>query len=104
MPSSWRTRRSSPTGPSRLVFGGQDARGLQPVVEVDPYEDIHALPIASNVDRLFDAYAHYLELIHERPDYNEDRGTWPVFPWGVPEIIAADQTLMGMLMDAASTS
>jgi hypothetical protein len=98
---------------SLLVFGGQDAssysyatvpsladaRGLQPVVEVDPYEDIHALPIASNVDRFFDAYARYLELVHEMPDCSEDRGTWPVFPWGVPEIIATDRTLMSMLVD-----
>ena len=98
---------------SLLVFGGQDAssyryatvpsladeQGLQPVVEVDPYEEIYALPIASNVDRFFDAYARYLEFIYEMPDFSEDRGTWPVFPWGVPEIIAADRKLMGMLVD-----
>jgi hypothetical protein len=98
---------------SLLVFGGQeasascyatvpslaDAQGFQPVVEVDPYEDIYALPIASNVDRFFDAYARYLELIYETPGLPEERGAWPVFPWGVPEIIAADRTLIGMLVD-----
>jgi hypothetical protein len=98
---------------SLLVFGGEeasayryatvpslvDARGFQPVVEVDPYEDIYALPIASNVDRFFDTYARYLEFIYEMPDFSEDRGTWPVFPWHVPEIIAADRELMGMIVE-----
>ncbi len=76
-----------------------DARGFQPVVEVDPYEDIYALPIASNVDRFFDTYAHYLEFVYEMPDFSEDRGTWPVFPWHVPEIIATDRELMGMIVE-----
>ncbi|HZH75887.1 MAG TPA: hypothetical protein VEY88_07640 [Archangium sp.] len=76
-----------------------DARGFQPVVEVDPYEDIYALPIASNVDRFFDTYARYLEFVYEMPDFSEDRGTWPVFPWHVPEIIATDRELMGMIVE-----
>ncbi|PTL82779.1 hypothetical protein DAT35_18615 [Vitiosangium sp. GDMCC 1.1324] len=98
---------------SLLVFGGEeasaycyatvpslaDAQGFQPVVEVDPYEDIYALPVASNVDRFFDTYARYLEFIYEMPDFSEDRGTWPTFPWGVPEIIAADRALMGMIVE-----
>jgi hypothetical protein len=96
-----------------IVFGGEeasayryasvpslaDAQGLQPVVKVDPYEDIYALPIASNVDRFFDTYARYLEFIYEMPDCSEDRGTWPVFPWHVPEIIAADRALVGMIVE-----
>jgi hypothetical protein len=76
-----------------------DARGFQPVVKVDPYEDIYALPIASNVERFFDTYARYLEFIYEMPDFSEDRGTWPVFPWEVPEIIATDRELMGMIVE-----
>ncbi|HEX8438871.1 hypothetical protein [Archangium sp.] len=98
---------------SLLVFGGKegsaytyatvpslaDTQGFQPVVEVDPYEDIYALPIASNVDRFFDTYARYLEFVYEMPDFSEDRGTWPVFPWHVPEIIATDRTLMGMILE-----
>jgi hypothetical protein len=74
---------------SLLVFGGHealayryatvpslaDARGFQPVVMVDPYEDIQAVPIASNVDRFFEADARYLELIYETPELREDRAT-----------------------------
>lgn len=98
---------------SLLVFGGQealayryatvptlaDAQGLQPVVEVNPYEDIYALPVASNVDRFFDSYARYLELIHETPAFREDRDARPTFPRGVPEIIAADRPLVGMMIE-----
>lgn len=96
-----------------LVFGGQealayryatvpslaDARGFQPVVEVDPYEDIYALPIASNVDRFFDAYARYLELIYETPEFRDDSDARPTFPNGVPEIIATDRMLVSMLVE-----
>jgi hypothetical protein len=98
---------------SLLVFGGQealayryatvpsmaDAQGFQPVVEVDPYEDIYALPTASNLDRFFDAYARYLELIYETPELRDDPDARPTFPRGVPELIAADRTLMGMLVE-----
>jgi len=96
---------------SLLIFGRQealayryatvpslaDAQGFQPVVMVDPYEYIHAVPIASNVDRFFDAYARYLEFIYETPDLRDDSDARPPFPRGVPEIIAADRTLVGML-------
>jgi hypothetical protein len=76
-----------------------DAQGFQPVVKVDPYEDIYALPIASNVDRFFDTYARYLEFVYETLGVGEERGAWPVFPWDVPELIAADRTLMGMIVE-----
>jgi hypothetical protein len=98
---------------SLLVFGGQEALsytyatvpsladvgGFQPVVEVDPYEDIHAVPVASNVDRFFDAYARYLELIYETPDLRDNPDARPLFPNEVPEIIATDRALMSMLVD-----
>jgi hypothetical protein len=76
-----------------------DVQGFQPVVMVDPYEDIYALPIASNVDRFFDAYARYLEFIHETPELRDDRDARPTFPRGVPEIIATDRKLVGMLVE-----
>lgn len=81
------------------VPGLADAQGFQPVVKVDPYEDIYALPIASNVDRFFDTYARYLALIYETPELREERGAWPVFPWEMPELIADDRTLVGMIME-----
>lgn len=76
-----------------------DVHGFQPVVDVDPYEDFYALPVASNVDRFFGTYARYLELIYETPELAEERGAWPVFPWDVPELIAADRPLMGMIVE-----
>jgi hypothetical protein len=98
---------------SLLIFGRQealayryatvpslaDAQGFQPVVEVDPYEDIYAAPVASNVDRFFDAYARYLELIYETPEFRDNPDARPLFPNEVPEIIAADRTLMNMLVE-----
>jgi len=98
---------------SLLVFGGQealaytyatvpnlaDAQGLQPVVEVDSYEDIYAVPVASNVDRFFDAYARYLGLIYETPEFRDCPDARPLFPNEVPELIAADRTLMNMLVE-----
>ncbi len=98
---------------SLLIFGCQealayryatvpslaDARGFQPVVEVNPYEDIYALPIASNVDRFLDAYARYLEFLHETPELRDFPDSHPPFPTGVPEIIAEDRTLVGMLVE-----
>ncbi|WPB74072.1 hypothetical protein KYC5002_34200 [Archangium violaceum] len=98
---------------SLLVFGGKealsytyatvpnqaDAQGLQPVVEVDPYEDIYAVPVASNVDRFFDAYARYLEFIYETPEFRDCPDARPLFPNEVPEIIAADRALMNMLVE-----
>ena len=97
---------------SLLIFGSEEAlayryatvpsladeQGFQPVVMVDPYEDIHAVPIASNVDRFFEAYARYLELIQETPEFRDDHDARPPFPRGVPELIAADRTLVGMLV------
>jgi hypothetical protein len=41
--------------------GLANPEGIQPVVFLDPYEDIHALPVASNVDRFFDTFSQYLE-------------------------------------------
>lgn len=76
-----------------------DAQGFQPVVEIDPYEDIYAVPVASNVDRFFDTYARYLELIHETPEFRDYPDERPLFPNEVPEIIAADRTLMNMLVE-----
>ena len=76
-----------------------DAQSVQPVVMVDPYEYIHAVPIASNVDRFFDTYARYLEFIYETPDLRDDPDARPPFPRGVPELIAEDRTLVGMLVE-----
>ncbi len=97
-----------------------DAGGIQPVVRVDTYEDLYALPIASSIDRFFDTYSRSLErqveLIHEEAESNarlEAELGPPApgslralslehtprinFPWEVPELIARDEPLVKLL-------
>jgi hypothetical protein len=97
-----------------------DAQGVQPVVWVDTYEDLYALPIASSVDRFFDAYSYSLErqvaLIRQHAESNArfeaEFGPPPPgslsellardtprinFPWEVPDLIARDEPLVKLL-------
>ncbi|HSP81626.1 MAG TPA: hypothetical protein VLQ93_24110, partial [Myxococcaceae bacterium] len=73
------------------------ASGSQPVVWVDTYEDLYALPVASDVDRFLEAYSRYLELPEQPGEYEEGGLPARLFPWDVPEIIARDGALMTML-------
>jgi hypothetical protein len=106
----WRRDHADPFG-SLLVFGKEDmlayhyatvprladARGLQPVVKVDMHEEPYAVPLASTVDRFFDTYSRYLEVLVAEPDYEELGPAVRTFPWQVPEIIARDRPLVEML-------
>jgi hypothetical protein len=90
-----------------------DGRGVQPVVWVDAYEELYALPVASDVDAFFDVYARYLERMRESdrsaaeitkdvaPDSlladSSDILGLSVFPWDVPDLIARDEPLVEML-------
>lgn len=97
-----------------------DEQGIQPVVRVDTYEDLYALPIASSVDRFFDTYSHSLErqveLIREDAEFrarlDAEFGPSPPdslsallsehtphinFPWEVPDLIARDEPLVRLL-------
>jgi len=71
--------------------------GVQPVVHVDPYEEIYALPVASDLNRFFDTYSRYVELASEDPDYKARGTSQVVFPWHVPELIGRDQPLVEMI-------
>lgn len=71
-----------------------DAQGLQPVVHVDGNEVQYAVPVASSVDRFFDAYSRYLELIAVDQQYIHHGVPTIHFPWSVPHIIARDEPLM----------
>lgn len=73
-----------------------DSRGVQPVVHVDGYE-AHAVPVASSVDRFFDTYSRYLELMVVDPGYIYDRVAEVGFPWGVSQLIAQDEPLMELV-------
>jgi hypothetical protein len=74
-----------------------DEHGLQPVVRADSYEVPYALPVASNVDQLFMAYADYLEALVARPDYEPGSTSGFLFPWDVPHIMAADVWLVELI-------
>ncbi|KFA89861.1 hypothetical protein Q664_32510 [Archangium violaceum Cb vi76] len=102
------------------VPGLADEQGIQPVVWIDTYEDLYALPIASSIDRFFDTYSHSLErqveLIREDSEFKARletesgppapdslRALWSKdiprinFPWEVPDLIARDESLVRLL-------
>jgi hypothetical protein len=109
---SWRTRFALPLfdfgGKAALAYyyatvpGLADARGCQPVVKVDMYDldGPHALPIASDVDRFFEAYSLYLEALVAHPEFQEPDDEPLTFPWEVPEILARDRRLVELLRAA----
>lgn len=76
-----------------------NAEGHQPVVFLDPHEEIHALPIASDVNRFFETYSRYIEVMVAAPDYQASDSPTVVFPYGVPELIAGDRPLLGMIKE-----
>lgn len=94
-----------------MLFGGQmryryatvpelaGSEGFQPVVFLDPYEEIHALPIASNVDRFFDTFSRYMEVMTQDPGYQAGGISEVGFPYGVSELIATDEPLIGMIKE-----
>ncbi len=106
---NWQERLALPL----FVFGGKaslpysyatvpglaDARGHQPVVEVDTSLDgPRAVPIASDVDRFFDTYSRYLEAeIEADPNYEAGGPGYFSFPWGTPELIARDAPLVDLI-------
>lgn len=106
----WRRRWAEPFG-SLLVFarddrlaycyatvpGLADDKGVQPVVWVDVYEALYAVPVASDVDRFFDTWARYLESAPEVPGGEEYVLVDRSFPWSAPELIARDRPLVELL-------
>lgn len=71
-----------------------DERGLQPVVWVDVYEALYALPVASSVDRFLEAYARYLSVA---PSSTADGEALPAprsFPWDATEVLVRDEALV----------
>lgn len=74
-----------------------DEQGRHPVVMVDVNEEPYALPVASSVDRFFEAYSRYLEALMALPDAREEKGALLTFPWDVPEIIGRDAALVRLL-------
>ncbi|WNG20703.1 hypothetical protein [Cystobacter fuscus] len=103
----WRRDWAAPFG-SLLVFGKDDrlaycyatvpeladASGVQPVVWVDVYESLYAIPVASSVDRFLTAYARYLEVAPSTTADSEDLPPPRTFPWDAADIIARDEVLV----------
>jgi hypothetical protein len=94
-----------------MIFGGEmlyryatvpalaSPEGLQPVVFLDPYEAIYALPVASDMNRFFETCSRYVEIMAEDPEY-QARGVSIIgFPWGTPELIAKDRSLVEMIKE-----
>ncbi|QRN98992.1 hypothetical protein JRI60_08185 [Archangium violaceum] len=100
----WRSDWAEPFG-SLLVFAKDDrlaycyatVPGLvsgkepQPVVWVDVYEALYAVPVASSIDQFFDTYASHLEAA---TDGDEDEPLLRTFPWSASEVIARDRALV----------
>jgi hypothetical protein len=110
MNERWRDERPEPFR-SLLVFAKEDLlahyyatvpsmaddMGIQPVVDVDVHSTPHAIPVASDTERFLDTYARYLEALVESPGFEEDGYSALIFPWDVPGLLAADQSLVEML-------
>ncbi|KFA91609.1 hypothetical protein Q664_20700 [Archangium violaceum Cb vi76] len=74
-----------------------DERGRQPVIFVDAYMDRYVLPIASDVDRFFDALSHFVDMLVVDQGYLFDGMPGIHFPTSVPELIARDRRLVEMI-------
>ncbi len=80
------------------VPGLADDWGRQPVVMVDTYEfDPKVMPIASNVDRFFDSYSRYLEVLVADSHYQQTGERDLYFPWHATEVLARDERLVELM-------
>ncbi|WP_224241329.1 hypothetical protein [Hyalangium gracile] len=75
--------------------------GLQPVVYIEAVDALTCVPVASSVDRFFDTYSRYLELMVVDPEYIASRLPESVFPWSVPHLIAHDEPLVAQVRAGA---
>jgi hypothetical protein len=96
---------------STLVFGQEpslayyygtvpklaDAQGIQPVIYIDAHDQMFVLPVASSVERFFDLFSRYLEVVAADPQSMEERHSSISFPWDVPKLIAQDEPLVRMM-------
>lgn len=106
--NQWLKERDQVQFRSSLVFGWKpgfayyygtvpslaDTAGLQPVIFIDAMEELFAIPIASSVDRFFDLYSRYLELVAVDPEYIESGMTFVNFPWSVEHLVTQDEPLI----------
>jgi hypothetical protein len=106
--NSWLRQRGQIQYSSALVFGWEpgfsfyygtvphlaDAKGFQPVIHIEAMDVLFAVPIASSVDRFFDLYSRYLELMVQDPNYLSDGLPHIQFPWHMRTYVAQDAPLL----------
>ncbi|RKG99389.1 hypothetical protein [Corallococcus carmarthensis] len=80
-----------------LVPGLADSQGLQPVVFIDDHSEKEVLPVASNLDRFFDAYARSIESFVRGTKPDPDAWDDMDFPRFEPERVAQDTALVEMM-------
>jgi hypothetical protein len=102
--NEWLRERQEVQYLSSLVFGWEpgfafyygtvpgliDPQGLQPVVYISAMEALFAVPLASSVDRFFDLYSRYLELMVQDPTYLSDGLPHIQFPWHMRTLVVRD--------------
>ena len=75
-----------------------DSAGLQPIVFIAFYPvEVYGIPIASNLDRFFDLYARYLELMVVDDEYVETGHPGIAFPWSIAHLVAQDRPLIELI-------
>jgi hypothetical protein len=75
-----------------------DAQGLQPVVYIPYYPgETSSIPVASNLDRFFDTYSRYLELLVVDAEYVETGSPQVTFPWDIAHLVAQDRSLLALI-------
>ena len=80
-----------------------DAQGIQPVVFIAFYPvEVYGIPIASNLDRFFDIYSRYLELMVVDNDYVETGTPTVTFPWHMADLVAQDSALVALIRGGRS--
>jgi hypothetical protein len=106
--NTWLRQRGQIQYSSALVFGWEpgfsfyygtvpqlaDATGIQPVIYIEAMDVLFAVPIASSVDRFFDLYSRYLELMVQDPSYLSSGLPHVQFPWHVRTYVAQDFPLI----------
>ncbi|MFP2928479.1 hypothetical protein ACLESO_25435 [Pyxidicoccus sp. 3LG] len=74
-----------------------DEHGIQPVIFIDDHLEKQVLPVASSVDRFFDAYARALEDFARISDEQYRDWNDMDYPPPAPEFLAEDTALVKLL-------
>ena len=77
-----------------------NSEGRQPVVFLEPIRGYLTLPVASDVNRFFDTFSRGMwRSWSKTPTIKPVAPLGVGFPYGVPELIARDTPLLGMIKE-----